>query len=73
MHAFKPEQRTESAGLFLTFNIVEGKKVIVKGIDDGELLERMVCSNRKLVILMRFSKATEHKFDNSTSERLLRP
>ena len=37
----QPEQRTESAGLFLTFNIVEGKKVIVKGIDDGELLERM--------------------------------
>ena len=36
-----PEQRTERAELFLTFNIVEGKKVIVKGIDDDELLKRM--------------------------------
>ena len=37
----QPEQRLEPIELSLTFNIVEGKKVIVKGIDDDELLKRM--------------------------------
>ena len=37
----RPEPRTEAVELFLTFNIVEGKKVTVKGINDDELLKRM--------------------------------
>ena len=37
----QPEQRLEPIELSLTFNIVEGKKVTVKGIDDDELLKRM--------------------------------
>ncbi len=36
-----PALRLEAAELSLTFNITEGKKVTVKGIDDDELLERM--------------------------------
>ena len=36
-----PEQRLEPVELSLTFNIVEGKKVTVKGIDDDKLLKRM--------------------------------
>lgn len=37
----RPEPRTEPVELSLTFNIDEGKKVTVKGIDDDELLRRM--------------------------------
>ena len=37
----RPEPRTEPVELSLTFNIDEGKKVTVKGIDDDELLGRM--------------------------------
>ena len=37
----RPEPRTERVELFLTFNIVEGKKVTVKGINDKELLKWM--------------------------------
>ncbi len=37
----RPEPRTEPIELSLTFNIDEGKKVTVKGIDDDELLRRM--------------------------------
>ncbi|MDE0043799.1 MAG: BamA/TamA family outer membrane protein, partial [Candidatus Poribacteria bacterium] len=37
----RPEPRAERVELFLTFNIIEGKKVTVKGINDKELLKRM--------------------------------
>ena len=37
----RAEPRTEPVELTLTFNIDEGKKVTVKGIDDDELLRQM--------------------------------
>lgn len=37
----RAEPRAERVELFLTFNIVEGKRVTVKGINDAELLKRM--------------------------------
>ena len=37
----RSDPRIERVELFLAFNIVEGKKVTVKGIDDNDLLKRM--------------------------------